>query len=302
MSSLAVIGGIAHDETIVGSRPPVSSLGGSGTYAAIAASYYLPTSLIGIVGEDFQYAKWIASVARKLGISLDISIQPGTTTRFKCSYTVDMRSRTTQHFDVGVGAHLAKVSDGVRAESCLIASNDPRAQIDIWGSSSASWMGVDSIDYWIEAQRCSVRRIVQKSNVAFFDARELLLLTNQQSITEAADVILDDGPTVVCVKYGEGGSTIYTKDWTIFAPIFETNTVDPTGAGDSYAGAFIAILARGEDAPIDFDTLASAVSGATSAASVAVESFGPSSLSRTSNRQLEARARLVRSRLKVGLR
>lgn len=245
--TLLVVGSVAYDsvKTPQGSRE--DALGGSATYFSIASSYFSPVSLVAVVGEDFQ-TEHIQLLRRH---DVDISGMErtrGDTFRWSGVYsTEDVNQRETLDTQLNVFAGFRpNLSQEQRdAEFLFLANIDPDLQLEVLGQMNRRprLVALDSMNFWIDGKREGLDRIVASVDLVFMDEGEVRSYAGEPNLRTAAARIHDVGPRIVVIKRGEHG-VLVSNDGNLFsAPAFPLErVVDPTGAGDSFAGGFMGLV------------------------------------------------------------
>ena len=270
--SLTVVGSIAFDavETQAGKRDRL--LGGAAVHFSLASSFLAETRVVGPVGDDFGEAEYAVLHARGVNTD-DVEHVPGGKTFFWAGrYERDVNVRHTLQTDLNVFEHFApKLSDESRAADVLFLANiQPDLQIAVREQcASASFVALDSMNLWIDIAREPLVRAIGMVDCVILNDGEVKQLTDDPNLVSAARKVLDMGPRAVVAKQGEYGSALFTRDEVFALPAFPTaDVVDPTGAGDTFAGGFVGyIAAHGED-------LRAAMAYGTALASFNVEAFG----------------------------
>jgi sugar/nucleoside kinase (ribokinase family) len=293
--SVLITGSIALDTV----RTPVEQhhdlLGGSASYAAIAASFFAPVNLVGIVGRDFP-AEYLA-LYRQHGVNLDgLQTAEGATFRWHGEYEWDLNRRRTisvalnvfERFQPRLPAQYARIP------YVLLANISPQLQIHVLGQVNGARLVVaDTMDLWIETQRDALRELLRRIDCLVLNDSEARELTRQTSLIRAGRQVLKWGPRCVVVKKGEHGCLLFADDLFFSAPAYPLEDIhDPTGAGDSFAGAFIGYLARA--GRVDHDTLRKAVIHGSVLASYCVEAFSLGRLQTLTPADIERRYELFR--------
>lgn len=274
MPSILVVGSLAYDDV----RTPVASrdgvLGGAAAYFAMAASLYAPVRLVGVVGDDFRESD-VARLAER-GIDLaGLERRRGRSFRWKGTYDFALDTAETINTDLGVfGDWRPQVPAGFAdSEFLFLANIHPEIQLATLAQVRApKAVALDTMNYWIANARDALVRVMGKVDIVSINEGEARQLCGTFSIVRAAREILALGPKVLVVKRGEHGATLFTREGSFWAPAFPLEeVVDPTGAGDTFAGGFLGHLA--ESGAIDGASLRRAVLHGTVCASFAVERF-----------------------------
>lgn len=249
--SLVVIGSVAYDaiETPQGKRE--RALGGSCTYIAVSASYFTPTSIVAVVGEDF--AQEDRALLGSKGIDLEgLEQVPGKTFFWSGVYSNDMNDRTTLQTDLNVFAEFnPKLPLAYKNRSYLFLGNiQPDLQRGVQDQmSNVRFVGGDTMNYWIRETPDDLRATIRKWDFLLINDSEARMLSGEQNLRRAAQKILDMGPSTLVIKRGEYGAMLFRRDTLFMVPGYLLEDVfDPTGAGDCFAGGFVGYLAeRGFD-------------------------------------------------------
>ena len=277
-SSLTVVGSIAFDavETPAGSRPRL--LGGSAVHFSLASALFAETRVVGPVGDDFGDAEY--AVLRDRGvITDDIEQVPGGKTFFWSGrYERDVNNRETLQTDLNVFESFEpKLSDASRAADVLFLANiQPDLQRAVREQCEAArFTAMDSMNLWIDIAHDSLIRTIGLVDCLIVNDSEIKQLTDEPNLVRAAQKALELGPKVVVAKQGEYGASMFTADGVFALPAYPTgDVVDPTGAGDTFAGGFVGYVAAHADGEPDDELLRRAMAHGTALASFNVEAFG----------------------------
>jgi len=287
-----VVGSIGLDtvETPCGRADGV--LGGSAVYFAAAAALFAPVRLVGVVGSDFPASARRRLESRPIDLSGLEEVQGGKTFRWHGRYSQDMNDRVTVSVELNVlGEFRPRLPEAFKKTRWAFLANGPtstqqsvREQLP-----RGAFVAADTMDLWIEKERPGLLRLLRDIDCLILNDSEARMLTGRTSLWDAAREALRTGPKSVVVKKGEHGAYLAGRGGPCAVPAFPiAKLVDPTGAGDAFAGGFVGWLAReGSASP---GALRRALGAATVVASFACESFGP-------ERLLSARASEVRKRL-----
>jgi len=291
--SVTVVGSIAFDAvtTPLGSRERM--LGGSAVHFSLAASFFDAVHVVGPVGDDFGAAEYAVLQARGVNTD-DIEHVPGGRTFFwRGEYGWDLNERETLDTQLNVFADFApKLSEASRAADVLFLANiQPDLQRQVRAQCAAArFVALDSMDLWIETARDSLIETIAQVDCLLLNDSELRQLTREPSFVRAARTVLDWGPRVIIAKQGEYGAAMFTAEGFFALPAFPLHTVvDPTGAGDSFAGGFMGYVAANSDSELDHEVLRRAMAYGTALASFNVEEFGVERVARLTNEEITAR-------------
>jgi sugar/nucleoside kinase (ribokinase family) len=231
-------------------------IGGSATYFSAAASFYAPVDVIAVVGNDFPLDALDFLRERQVDIS-GLEIREGKTFRWAGEYAANMNDRRTTDTQLNVLSGFRPVlADRHRGHDHVFLANlDPDVQRDVLTQSSRTdhperpgVVACDTMDFWIEGRRTSLLTTLSGVDVLIINDSEALQLVDDHNLVRAAERILELGPRAVVVKRGAHGATLCTRDAWFGIPSYPVaNVVDPTGAGDTFAGGFMGYLARSGD-------------------------------------------------------
>ncbi|MFN3821443.1 MAG: PfkB family carbohydrate kinase [bacterium] len=297
VNSVTVVGSVALD-TIEAPEGKVGEvLGGSALYFGAAGTLFAPVHIVGVVGDDFPEEKFQTLVAKGVNVNC-VEKVPGKTFRWHGRYYQDINRRETLSLDLGVFANFVpRLSPSAsQAKALMLANIDPQLQADVLEQmTQPTFVAYDTMNHWIEERRREVEQMVKKVDIVFLNEEELFLLMQNTNLVKSANRLLELGPRYVVVKRGAYGACLFIKDKVPFlCPAFPLDRpIDPTGAGDSFAGGLLGYLvATGE---ITDYNLRRAVVYGTIVASFTVEGFGLSRLERLTIDEVEERFRKFQS-------
>lgn len=293
--SILVVGSVALDSVKTPFGREEEILGGSATYFSIAASYFADTSVVAVVGEDFP-PQHIASL-QKLGIDTSgVETRPGKTFRWKGEYGFDLNTAKTLDTQLNVFADFAPtLRAGQRSREFLFLGNiDPDLQSNVLDQMEhPKVVACDTMNYWIVNKPDSLRRTLGRVDILLINDAETRQLAGEANLMRAARAILGWGPKTLVIKRGEYGALMVDNKSAFGAPAFPLEEViDPTGAGDSFAGGFVGYLAA--TGSRDQAALRKAVVFGSVMASFNVSEFGPRRLATLTYAEIEARFREFR--------
>lgn len=284
--SLLVTGSLGIDtiETPFGKRENV--VGGSAVYFANAASYFTPVRLVGVVGEDAPQSIFDAFADRPINTA-GLEKRAGSKTfRWHGSYLRDLNEAQTVEVDLNVLAERApKIpAEFLDSRFVFLANTHPALQQQMLGALKSVELAVaDTMNLWIETQRDELFKLLRQIQGFVLNDGEARLLTGKRNLIEAARAVLDMGPRFVVIKKGEHGCLLASGDQTFVLPAFPTERViDPTGAGDSFAGGMMGYLATQGNCTLA--TIKRALAFGTVVASFTISDFSLTGL-RAANRQ-----------------
>jgi sugar/nucleoside kinase (ribokinase family) len=275
--SLVVVGSIAFDaiRTPFGERD--RTLGGSAVHFSLAASFFGEVRVVGPVGDDFGDDEY--AVLHERGVNTDDleRVSGGETFFWRGHYGYDLNTAHTDETRLNVfGEFQPKLSEASkRAELLFLANIQPDLQRQVREQCTGTRLaGLDSMNLWIDTARDSLVRTIGAVEMVFMNDAELRMLTEQPNLVRAARDVRAMGPQIVVAKQGEYGAALFTEDGFFALPAYPLETVmDPTGAGDAFAGGFLGYLGSQECAT-DEATLRRAMTYGSVLASFWVEEFG----------------------------
>ena len=241
---LTVFGSVAFDTIGTPTKVLKNVLGGAATFASISASFFVKPGLIAVIGKDFpkEYHKILS---KRLDLK-GLSIKDGKTFRYSGVYDKTLSSRRTLRTDLNVLKNFKPtVPDSYRkSEFVYLANNDPDQNTALIKEfDNVKFSMCDTVDFWISTKRSSVIRMFKQVDAAVINDEEARLLTKEFNLIKCAKKIMNYGPKYVIIKKGEHGSLLFLEDLIFSSPAVSLeNVVDPTGAGDSFAGAMMGYL------------------------------------------------------------
>ena len=292
LMSLVVVGSIAFDavKTPFGERERM--LGGSATHFSLAASFFTDVRVVGPVGDDFGEAEY--AVLRERGVNTDdIEHVPGGKTFFWAGeYEWNLNVRRTLDTQLNVfGDFEPKLSDASKqADTLFLANIQPDLQREVRRQcTGAKLAALDSMNFWIETTRDSLLRTISTVDMVLMNDDEVRMLTEQPTLLRGARQLMGLGPRIVVVKQGEYGASLFTEDSFFSLPAYPLETViDPTGAGDSFAGGLLGYI-DAQGGADDDAALRRAVTYGSAVASFWVEEFGCERAARLAREDIDER-------------
>ena len=303
----------AHDILVVGSvaldsvRTPYGeveeALGGSASYFSLAARHFAPVHIVAVVGEDFPAEH--RELFRASGVDIsDLETAPGRTFRWRGEYNVDLGHARTLATELNVFSEFhPKLSEAHRSAPYVFLANiDPDLQLEVLGQMKAPRLVLsDTMNYWIARKPDRVFEVLRRVDVALLNEEEAKALAGETQVARAARKLLQEGARSVIVKKGEHGALYQSADGRFLTPAFPLDAfVDPTGAGDSFAGGFLGYLAR-HDTRADASVRHAMLCG-TAMASIAIESFSPRRLVECSPGEIAERVKELHQMIALDLK
>ena len=295
--TLLISGWVALDDIETPFARAESSLGGSATCAALAATQFTDVRLLAAIGEDFPERERAKLEGRGIDLAGLTTIPGGTTSRWGARYHYDMNSRDTLFTHLGVNDGWKPILPGGWEDSgtAFMAADDPESQRGLLRALTAPRATmVDTIKLYIEGAREGVDAAMQEADFASVNETEARELTGEASIAKAGRALVEAGARAALIKLGEYGAVYVSADDYFVAPGYPLEeVVDPTGAGDTFAGAFLGYLDTVE--AITPSEIRRAIIYGSAVASFAVEGFGPARLLELTRDEVETRYREFRT-------
>ena len=245
--SLLVVGSVAFDSVKTPFGEVEEVLGGSATYFSTAASYFTDVSLVAVVGDDFPEAH--LTFLKERGINIDgLERSAGRTFRWKGEYSYQLNEAKTLETELNVFETFhPNLPESYRDASVVFLANiDPVLQLDVLRQvKSPELVACDTMNFWIEGKLGELIKTLASVDILLINDGEARELANEVNLVKAAKKIMSYGPKILVVKQGEYGALMFNGNTVFSAPAFPLETVlDPTGAGDSFAGGFMGYLAK----------------------------------------------------------
>lgn len=290
--SIVVLGTTALDTVTTPSGRRKEMLGGSAVHFSMAASFFTQVNLVAIVGRDFP-KKHIEFLGRKGVILTSLVMGQGKTFRWEGEYQGDLNTALTLSTELGVLSAFRPViaEHQRRIENIFLANVDPDIQQHLLSKMrSPKLVGLDSMNYWIDYKRKSLLKLLKKVDIYVANDAEARSLSGEAHLIQAAKALYKLGAPIVVIKKGEHGVLVYCDDFVFSLPAYPVERiVDPTGAGDTFAGGFMGYLTQAKK--VNAVSLKKAIAYGTVMASFNVEGFGVERSSKITKREVEARVK-----------
>ncbi len=292
---ILAVGSVALDSVKTPFGDEEEILGGSATYFSMAASYFTQVGIVAVVGSDFP-ARHIDSLQR-LGIDTSgLETRPGKTFRWKGEYGFDLNTAKTLDTQLNVFADFSPClrPEQKRQDVLFLGNIDPDLQRNVLDQMvRPRVVACDTMNYWINNKPESLRKTLAIVDILLINDAETRQLGREANLLKAARAILSWGPKTLVIKRGEYGALLIDGNSAFGAPAFPLEeVVDPTGAGDSFAGGFVGYLAASGSS--DHSALRKAVILGSVMASFNVSEFGPKRLTTLTYPEIEGRFREFR--------
>jgi sugar/nucleoside kinase (ribokinase family) len=291
--SLLVVGSVAFDGIETPHGKVDRTLGGAASYFALAASYFTPVRMVAVVGEDFTDKDAAVFKGRKIDFT-GVERVPGKSFYWAGKYSQNMNERTTLVTDLNCFATFNPKLPASYLDSryIFLGNIDPKLQrsVLLQVKGKPKLIGLDTMNYWIAGTNAELRETLKHIDILTINDDETRQLTSEHNLLRAAREIFKMGPSTLIIKRGEHGAIMVHKKFIFSVPAYPLEQViDPTGAGDTFAGGFMGYLAgKGK---VNEQTLRSAMVYGSVLASFTVEKFGVDRLAKVKRSEIAARAR-----------
>ena len=284
-----ILGSVALDTIETKYGKAENLLGGSATYATIAAGLYGDAIPVGIVGDDFP--KDGLDIFEKFSKNLkDLDQQPGGTFKWGGKYHENGDDRDTLFTDLGVFENFNPSihTSNKNASWLFLANIHPSLQLSVLEQCTNTPLVVtDTMNLWIDSTPKELKKIISKTNILLINESELHLLTKEQNVDKSIKEVLSMGPEKVIIKFGSKGAKCFSENENIAVGVYPVKKViDPTGAGDVFGGGFISGL-------VDGLSIKEAMLRGSALASFCIEDFGVKKLLNTSVNEVDNRIQLI---------
>jgi sugar/nucleoside kinase (ribokinase family) len=292
--SILIVGSIAIDTIEIGTERYENLLGGSTTYATIAAGKYSDVNVVGVIGTDFPqnghniYNKYAANL-------IDLKVEQGKTFSWGGRYHDNFDDRDTLFTELGVfGEFNPKLSTINKNQQFVFLANiHPSLQNSVIDQCQANpVIVIDTMNLWIHTTRNELLTVLSKSDILLINETEAEMLTECSNLDDAATMLIGLGPSSVVIKRGSKGAVLYDKmGEKITIGVYPINeVVDPTGAGDTFGGGFVSALAQGK-------TYKEALVLGSALASICVDGVGIDALERATITEIEHRKNILQDKV-----
>jgi sugar/nucleoside kinase (ribokinase family) len=297
--ALVIVGSIAFDSIEAPTGSVDDALGGSATFSSYAASFFTRPRVVGVVGEDFpeDFRRLFAS--RGIDMTGVVTEAGGKTFRWKGRYHQDLNTRDTLEVHLNVLGTFNPVLPESFHDSThvFLANSVPAVQAKVLDQVRRPKLVLaDTMDLWIETQKKDLLALLPRLDGLLLNDSEARLLTGEDNLVRAGRAVRKLGPKFVIIKKGEHGAMLLSEDGAFVVPAYPTaDVLDPTGAGDSFAGGILGYLASDDSPPPG--RLRRAMAYGTVVASLTVEDFGLERLKRTDRHEIDQRLEQYRHML-----
>jgi len=287
-----IVGSVALDSVQTPSGKAERALGGAATYSSVAASFFAPVRIVGVVGDDFPKEHLAFLKSRNIDTEGLQVVPGGKTFHWAGTYEGDMNQANTLATELNVFSDFRpELPEAYKSsEFVFLANIDPELQLKVLDQvPNAKLTAMDTMNFWITGKPDALKEVMKRVNVVFINDAELRQLTGTVNLAKAATQVHDLGPSYVIVKKGEHGAVMYCDERMCFAaasyPLEEV--ADPTGAGDSFAGGFMGYVASTGE--LTHDNLRKAVVYGSTLASFNVQDFSLNRFKRLTKAEISQR-------------
>ncbi len=296
--SLLVVGSIAFDSIETPHGAVDEALGGSATFFSLSASFFTRPRLVGVVGEDFSDQHRRLFSERRIDTA-GLVTAPGKTFRWKGRYHQDMNTRDTLEVHLNVfGTFEPRLPAAYRDSThVFLANSSPVIQGKVLEQvTGPKLVMADTMDLWIETQHDELLALLPRIDGLLLNDSEARLLTGEENVVRAGNAVRRLGPKFVIIKKGEHGALLFSEDGVFVMPAYPTaDVLDPTGAGDSFAGGILGYLDSDNSPPPG--RLRRAMAFGTVVSSLVVEDFGLNRLQTVTRQEIDDRLERYREML-----
>lgn len=301
MKNILAVGSLAFDSVSTPAGKAEKVLGGSLNYFSISASFFTGLQLVGVVGEDFPKAHLDFLKSRNIDIS-GVKVVPGKTFHWTGEYNGNMNEAVTLSTQLNVFEHFnPQLPENYRdAEYLFLGNIAPELQLSVLDQvRKPKLIALDSMNFWITGRRDALLNVLPRIDLLSINEGEAKLLSGESNVVLAAEKILGMGPKAVVVKQGEYGAFLFFEGEIFSAPAVPIRrVVDPTGAGDTFAGGLMGYLAA-HGSGLNQSALRHAVLNGSVMASFTVEDFSFHRLQRLESKEIDDRMQSLLRTMKV---
>lgn len=294
MKEVLVVGSLAYDSVKTPSGKAERALGGSANYFSVAASLFSRVRVVGVVGEDYSTEDKNILLSRRVDLD-GLQTVKGKTFHWEGTYENNLNEAVTLKTELNVFAHFNPTlpANYKNSSYVFLANIDPELQLQVLSQvEKPVFVGMDSMNFWINSKQDELVKVLKKVDIVFMNEAEAKMLTQTSNTIRAIKKVAEIGPKYVVIKKGEYGSAVYSQSNGFYqTPALPVeNVVDPTGAGDSFAGGFFGYLASrlsSADVP-KWDELKAATLAGTVLSSQTIQDFSLNSLLKVDKGLFEA--------------
>lgn len=292
MSEILVVGSLAYDSIQTPTGKVDRALGGSANYFSLAASRSAKVRVVGVVGEDYSDSD--KNLLRDRHVDLEgMFVAPGKTFHWEGYYEGAMNEAITRKTELNVFEHFKPQlpESYINSKFVFLANISPDLQGEVLDQCKKPvYVGMDTMNFWISSKLADLKKTLSRVDVVLINEGEAMMLTGAKNGIEAAPQVCEMGPEAIVIKRGEYGFMMYSKSegYFILPAVPMPKVVDPTGAGDTFAGGFFGYLAKLDRRPEAKDLRQACVQG-TVLASFTIQDFGVKALAQVEPAAFEER-------------
>ncbi len=296
--NVLIIGSIALDSVKTPYGVVENSLGGSAIYGSVAANFFAPVRIVGVIGEDFPKQHLDLLKKKKIDIEGLQIIKKGFTFRWSGVYDEkDLNSAITLKTDLNVFANFHPILPDIYKNTpyVFLGNIHPALQLEVLQQlKHPKFVMLDSMNLWIQTTRNDLLKVIEQTDLLLLNEGEAKMLCETTNLILAAQMALKMGPKYVIIKKGENGAMLFSKDGIFLVPAFPIDKViDPTGAGDSFAGGLIGFLASKNR--ITNNTLKQSIAVGSTVASFNVQEFSLNGLLNINKIKIKSRLKTLKN-------
>ena len=290
MNPILTVGSVAFDSIKTPFGEASRVVGGAATFFSVAASFFTDVRMVGVVGEDFGDEQMQVFGGRRIDLA-GLQRVPGETFRWKGEYSFDLNTRETIYTHLNVFDQFRPVlPESYRPTPFVFLANiHPALQVDVLNQvASPRFVAADTMNFWIEGTPDDLQAVLKRVDALVINDEEARQLSGEANLVKAARAIRAMGPDLLIIKRGEYGVLMTREDGFFAAPALPLeDVVDPTGAGDTFAGGFMGYLASADE--VTDAVVSRAIIAGSAMASFAVEDFGLDRLLRLTQDEVQER-------------
>lgn len=291
MKNILVVGSLGYDTIATPSGRVENITGGSANYFSLAAALYSQVRLVGVIGQDYRQEDLQVLKSREIDVT-GLKTEAGETFRWSGSYVEDLNEAVTLKTELNVFQNFNPILPDAykKSDFVFLANIDPVLQMRVLDQvQHPQVVGLDTMNYWIDSKLSELKSALKRVDVLLINETETRKLTGIKNIVRATRELSQLGPRTVVVKRGEYGFFMYSHEKYFVLPAYPvSDVIDPTGAGDSFAGGFFGYLSQCAD-PTEYEQLQRACVHGAVVASFCVQDFGNRALVRLNWAEVEER-------------
>lgn len=295
--SVLVVGSVAFDSIETPTERHERILGGAANYFSLSASHFSPVRLVAVVGDDFPQDHVQELESRGVDMAGLQRVAGGKTFHWAGRYNADGSERETLVTELNVFADFKPVLTPQYKDSkfVFLANIHPGLQLDVLDQVKApDFVAADTMNLWIDSTAADLRKVLARVDAIFINEGEAQMLAGEHNLIKAGRAVAAMGPKTVILKVGAFGAMVFVGEEILFVPALPLhNVVDPTGAGDTFAGGFVGWLAR--QSRLDLKTLHRAAAVGSVMGAFACEGFGVTRLAQVRDDEIEARFKQLKN-------